>query len=61
MRKIMKNLENDMFEINKTTMRDLTPYEINSVAGGAKGGPEANISPILPIIITITIITRDPC
>ena len=63
MRKNMKNLENNMFEISKTTMRDLTPYEINSVGGGAEDGPEARLTPlvIVPIIITITIITRDPC
>jgi hypothetical protein len=31
----MKNLYNREFEINKTTMRDLTPYEVDQVAGGS--------------------------
>jgi hypothetical protein len=29
----MKDFNNDEFEINKTTMRDLTPYELDEVAG----------------------------
>jgi hypothetical protein len=59
----MKNLENNMFEINKTTMRDLTPYEAAAVAGGAENGPEARLTPFVTVTIIpiITIITRDPC
>jgi hypothetical protein len=31
----MKNLNNKEFEINKTTMRDLTHRELNQVAGAS--------------------------
>lgn len=44
----MKNINSKEFEINKTTMRDLTPYEVDQVGGGS-------LSIICPIPITITI------
>lgn len=31
----MINLNNKEFKINKTTMRDLTPYEVDQVGGGS--------------------------
>jgi hypothetical protein len=33
-RKIMKNIKTQEFQINKVTMRDLTPRELGNVAGG---------------------------
>jgi len=46
----MKDITNKEFEINKTTMRDLTPHEVDQVAGGS-----LSIICIIPITITITI------
>jgi len=47
---MMENLNKNQFNIEKTTMRELTSNEINDVAGGTTGV-------ILPIITTIIIST----
>ena len=55
----MKNLDNNMFEISKTTMRDLTPYEVAEVGGGADDKVASVL--IVPVVITTSINTGDPC
>jgi hypothetical protein len=61
-RKTMKNLNNNQFEINKTTMRDMTPYELNKVAGGVGENLASVISIVGPsIVISISIITEPDC
>ena len=45
----MKNLENNQFDINKTTMRELTPYELDSVAGGVDEQGKSIITITIPI------------
>lgn len=50
----MKNINNKDFKINKTTMRDLTPYEVDQVAGGSLTITLTTLTPI-----TITTITFD--
>ena len=49
----MKTLENNQFNINKTTMRELTPYELSSVAGAG----HENKSVIITTLIVTSIIT----
>ena len=49
----MKNLENNQFDINKTTMRELTPYELSEVAGAGAGGREDKSLVALTIVIVI--------
>jgi hypothetical protein len=53
----MKKLTENEFEINKTTMRDLTPYEVDQVAGGSVTITTCIIIPIV-IKTIITVVTR---
>jgi hypothetical protein len=55
----MKTLEKNQFDINKTTMRELTPYELSEVAGGGQEDRSIVIFTAGVIIgITISIATR---
>jgi hypothetical protein len=64
----MKNITNKEFEINKTTMRDLTPYEMDEVAGGSRSiicpFPTITLTTLTtttittPVTITITVIEK---
>lgn len=55
----MKNLENNQFDINKTTMRELTPYELSEIAGGGQEDRSVVILTAGIVIgITISIATR---
>ena len=55
----MKNINMKEFQINKSTLRDLTPRELDSVAGGTGGTSDTGITVTTPLTtVTLTTLTN---